>query len=121
MSDEQLKSIPADVVSLNFEGAEITDKGISNLPFLHRIKSLNVSSTLITEKSIKVITTFTTLESLHIENINSNDDYSLDPLVNLSFIILGDITSDYVDYLPNNMGFRGFGKLKKNNSIGLFV
>ncbi len=100
ISDEQLKSIPASVVSLNLEGSEITDKGISNLPFLHCIKSLNVSNTLITEKSLKVIATFTTLEKLWISNIKSNDDYSLDTLINLNFLDFGDHDSDFVEYLP---------------------
>jgi hypothetical protein len=100
MSDEQLKSIPANVASLNFEGAKITNKGISNLPFLHSIKSLNVSNTLITEKSLKVIATFTTLEKLWMSNIKSNDDYSLDTLVNLSFLDFGNSETEFVDYLP---------------------
>jgi len=100
ISDEHLKSIPANVVSLNLEGAAITDKGISNLPFLHSIKSLNVSHTLITEKSIKVIATFTTLENLWVSNIKSNDDYSLDTLVNLSFLAFGDHDPEFIDYLP---------------------
>lgn len=100
ISDEQLKSIPASVVSLNLKGAAITDKGISNLPFLHSIKSLNVSNTLITEKSLKVITTFTTLEKLWMSNIKSSDDYSLDTLVNLSFLDFGNNETEFVDYLP---------------------
>lgn len=102
MSDEQLKSIPANVVSLNLEGSEITDKGISNLPFLHSIKSLNVSNTLITEKSLRVIATFTTLEKLWMSNINSNDDYSLNTLVNLSFLDFGDHDLEVVDYLSKH-------------------
>lgn len=102
MSDEQMRYIPANVVSLNLEGAKITNKGISNLPFLHSIKSLNVSNTLITEKSLKVITTFTTLEKLWMSNIKSNDDYSLDTLVNLSFLDFGDHDSDFVDYLQDD-------------------
>ena len=98
--NEQLKSIPVDVVSLNFEGAEITDKGISNLPFLHCIKSLNVSNTLITEKSLKVIATFTTLEKLWMSNIKSNDVYSLDTLINLNFLDFGNSETEFIDYLP---------------------
>ena len=95
-----MRYIPASVVSLNLEGAKITNKGISNLPFLHSIKSLNVSNTLITKKSLKVIATFTTLEKLWMSNIKSNDDYSLGTLVNLSFLDFGNHDSDFVDCLP---------------------
>jgi hypothetical protein len=99
MSDEQLKGIPAGIVNLNFEGAKITDKGISNIPFLHNIKSLNVSNTLITEKSLKVIATFTTIENLWMNDIKLNGDYSLDTLVNLSFLAFGDHAPQFVDDL----------------------
>ena len=74
MSNEQMRYIPDEVISLSLNGAPITDKGISNLPFLHSIKSLNVSHTLITEKSLIVIATFTTLEKLWMSNIKSSDD-----------------------------------------------
>jgi len=100
MSDEDLKSIPANVISLSLEGAKVTDKGISNLPFLYRIKSLNLSSTLITGKSIELISKFITIEKLWIDNVNLSEEYTLEPFKNLNFISFsGNSESEKHDYL----------------------
>jgi len=106
MSDEDLKNIPIDVTSLHLEGAKITDIGISNLPFLHRINSLNLNSTMITDKSIELISTFITLEKLWIENVNLSGHYTLEPFKNLNFISFGSNgKSEKHDYLSDNLGF----------------
>jgi hypothetical protein len=107
MSDEDLKNIPTSVTSLYLEGAKITDTGISNLPFLHRIKSLNLSSTMITDKSIELISKFITIERLWIDNVNLSGEYTLEPFKNLNFISFGGIgESEKYDYLSDNLGFK---------------
>jgi len=107
MTDEQLKNIPTDVISLNLDGANITDEGISNLPFLHCIKSLNLSSTMITDKSIELISKFITIEKLWIDNVNLSGEYKLEPFKSLNFISFGgNAESEQHDYLSDNLGFR---------------
>jgi hypothetical protein len=107
MTDEQLKNVPADVISLSLDGANITDKGIYNLPFLYRIKSLNLSSTMITDKSIELISKFITIEKLWIDNVNLSGEYTLEPFKNLNFISFGgNGESEKHDYLSDNLGFR---------------
>jgi len=105
MTDEQLKYIPSDVISLYLEGANITDEGISTLPFLHNIKSLNLNSTLITDESIRAISKFITLEKLWIEDTKVSNNYVIDPLINLNFIAFGgNGESETHDYLSGNLG-----------------
>lgn len=107
MLDEDLKNIPADVISLSLEGSKITDKGISNLPFLHCIKSLNLNSTMITDKSIKIISKFTTLEKLCIDNVNLSGEYPLEAFKNLNFIsFVGNASPEWDDFLCGNLGLR---------------
>jgi len=107
MSDEDLKIIPINVTSLNLEGAKITDVGISNLPFLHCIKSLNLSSTMITAKSIECISKFITIEKLWIDNVNLSGEYTLEPFKNLNLISFGgNNESEKHNYLSDNLGFR---------------
>lgn len=107
MTDEQLINVPADVISLSLEGANITDEGISNLPFLHCIKNLNLNSTMITDKSIELISKFITIERLWIDNVNLSGEYTLEPFINLNFISFGGSgESEKYDYLSDNLGFR---------------
>ncbi|TWX64595.1 hypothetical protein ESZ36_20080 [Colwellia demingiae] len=108
MSDDDLKNIPADVISLSLDSEKITDKGISNLPFLYCIKSLNLESTQITNESIKVICKFTTLEKLWLNHASKKGEYEfndLTDLTDLNFVSLaGTGESIEIDHLSGNLG-----------------
>lgn len=71
--DSDLLKVPNDVVSLSLENAAITDVGVSNLPFLYKVRCIDLDSTLITDKSMEVITQFKTLEELWIEDVKITD------------------------------------------------
>lgn len=73
LDDCELLKVPSNVISLSFENSPITDAGISNLPFLDKVRCIDLDSTLITDKSMEVITQFKTLEELWIEDIKITD------------------------------------------------
>ncbi|KZN57975.1 hypothetical protein N473_26485 [Pseudoalteromonas luteoviolacea CPMOR-1] len=103
LEDCDLSKVPSDVVSLSLENAPITDDGISNLPFLFKVRCIDLDSTLITDKSLEIISQFKTLEELWIEDLKITDKgfKLLALLPNLKYVSLWDteVSDDAYNYV----------------------
>ncbi|AOT08712.1 hypothetical protein [Pseudoalteromonas luteoviolacea] len=107
LEDNELSKVPSNVVSLSLENAPITDKGISNLPFLSNVRCIDLDSTFITDKSLEIISQFKNLEELWIEDFNITDSgfKLLALLPNLKYISFLDteISDDAYDYVKDKL------------------
>ncbi|WP_018417408.1 hypothetical protein [Teredinibacter turnerae] len=107
--DSELSLVPEDTVCLSLENASITDAGISSLPRLKELRCIDLDSTKITDESMDVITSFTSLEEIWIEDvgITSKGFKKLALLPNLKYVSFWgtEISDDAYDYvmekLPN--------------------
>ncbi len=107
LSDSEMSKIPENVISLSLENSQITDAGISNLPFLNRVRCIDLDSTLITDKSMEIITQFKTLEELWIEDLKISD-YGfklLASLPNLKYVSFWDteITDEAYNFVKDKL------------------
>ena len=107
LDDCDLSKIPNDVISLSLENAQITDIGISSLPFLSKVRCIDLDSTLITDKSMEIITQFKTLEELWIEDLKITDyGFKLLALLpNLKYVSFWDteVSDEAYNYVKNKL------------------
>lgn len=106
-NDEELCRIPEDTVCLSLENARITDRGISILPSLKRLRCIDLDSTDITDQAMKVICKMSSLEEMWIEDTKITDDgfKMLALLSNLNYISIWDtgISEEAYNYLKSKL------------------